>query len=51
MQTGYATFGNELLQTRGGPYISLDDVLQHLLVERQICDDALEPRVLFFELL
>lgn len=30
--------------------LSLDDVLQHLLVERQIRDDLLQPRILLLEL-
>jgi hypothetical protein len=39
------------LATAGRPYISLDDVLQHLLVERQIRDDPLELAILLLELL
>jgi len=38
------------LHGRGGPYISADDVLQHLLVERQVDDDLLQPAVLFLKL-
>jgi len=38
------------LHGRGEPYISLDDVLQHLLVERQIRHDPLQAPVLLLEL-
>ncbi len=51
MQSGYATFGNELLQTRGGPYISLKSFLKDQLVECQLRDRLLEPLVLPLQIL
>ncbi len=45
MQTGYATFRIELLQIRGGPYISLGRLLQDQLVQRQVGDRTAQPLV------
>ncbi len=39
------------MQWQGGPYISPNDILQHLAVQRQIRDDFLQSRVLVLELL
>lgn len=49
MQTGYATFSIGLLQSRGGPYIFSQRILQPGLVESQIRYQPVQLAVLLLK--